>query len=229
MNVCHACATGSVGSQVGPNDPAYDRSRQQGPAVFWANGNALYGPGRSLYSSRYGSLMVRAACAKPSDATAERARKLPRFTEDLAEVAAMLSLRVSAYHCEYEWPLSIEQICSLARFDAGRDRLLMAHVLAGPDELYLRHWASYFVACDGHPWSNQGTARYLDSGGAEAEELFLRLRRPGLAQRHLARVLNISAGLITKLKQNERRWSSTLLRQAATFIAAAEGHVMGLW
>jgi len=218
---------------LGPNNPAHKHNRQQSSVVFWATGSAGPGPGRGLYGSRHGCLMVRAGYATPSTPMEERKKRLPQFTDDLAEVADMLGLRVSAYHHDYRWPLSVEDICSLARLAFGVETLLMARVLVRPDDLYLRQWARYFVACNGHPWNNQGTGRYLDTGGAQAEELFLRLRRLGLAQRHLARVLSVDPSLVTKLKHGERRWSSTLLKQAATFIAAAERHVvasvMGHW
>jgi len=213
---------------LGPNVPAHDRNRQQGPVAFWANGTPLYGPGRSLYSARRGSLLVRCGYAKPPEPMADRRLKVPQFLKEVEEVADVLQVRVCAYDPWHRRQLSLEEMRLIARSDSGLDRLLMVQVLVRPDESYLRTWGNYFAARDGHPWVNRGHAHYLDSGGAEAEEIFVRLRRLGLAQRHLAKVLNISPSLISLFKQGARRWSETLLRQAATFIAAAESHVVAM-
>jgi hypothetical protein len=158
---------------------------------------------------------------------AERRKKLPQFLKDMDDIVGVLGVDVCFHHSWHGHCLSLEDMRRWARVDSGVTSLPEFQAMIGASEDYLWHWNRYFAECEGYPPPTHEDVCYLTTGGAQVEDLFVRLERLGVSQRQLAMVLDVSPSHLTKLKHGQRRWPSRLLARAATFIAGAEKHVVG--
>ena len=213
---------------LGPESPGEARFRPQGPVPFWANhGNALRGPSCSLYGSFRGGLLVKCGYSTAREPEVEQRKKLPEFLRDLADIAGGLGVDIHFRHCWHGYYLSLEDMRRWARVDSGVDSLPEFRVIIGASERYLWCWNQYFAQSEGYQAPTGRSTDYLATGGTEADELFVRLDRLGIAQQQLAAVLNVSSSQVCRLRHGRRRWPARLLAQAAKFLAGAESHVVG--
>jgi hypothetical protein len=185
---------------LGPGIAVRDRFRQPGPVVFWANyGDALRGPTCSLYGSARGGLLARCGYSTARESAAERRKKLPQFLKDMDDIVGVLGVDVYFRHFWHGYHLSLEDMRRWAEVDSGVDSLPEFQAMIGTSEDYLWRWNRYFAECDGYPSPTRENTCYVTTGGAQVEDLFVRLEYLGITQRQLAVVLDVSPSHLAPL------------------------------
>jgi hypothetical protein len=131
-------------------------------------------------------LLARCGYSTEREPAVEQRKKLPQFLKDMDDIVGVLGVEVYFRHRWHGYCLSLQDVRRWARVDSGVDGLPEFRVMIGTSENYLWHWNRYFDKCEGYPPPTRENTCYSTTGGAHAEDLFVRLEHLGITQRRLA-------------------------------------------